>query len=126
MSPAPAPATPRRALRGPALTFTGDPCVIGPAARHYESDALLAMADGKITHFGPAEALRSHLPPGIEINQQGQDTLMMPGFIDSHVHFPQLPMIAACGRPLQSRIEGHPSRGPIRLRQPAHSNPMPV
>lgn len=100
MSPAPAPATPRLALRGPALTFTGDPCVIGPAARHYESDALLAMADGKITHFGPAEALRSHLPPGIEINQQGQDTLMMPGFIDSHVHFPQLPMIAACGRPL--------------------------
>ena len=90
-----------QALRGPALTFTADPFEVGvESAMRYESDAIVAMAGGKITHMGPAKAVRSRLPPGTRIKANGNDTLMLAGFIDSHVHFPQTPMIAAYGEQL--------------------------
>ncbi len=89
------------ALRGPALTFTADPFQVGiESAMRYESDAIVAMAAGKITHFGPASEVRSQLPPGTSVKENGKDTLMLAGFIDSHVHFPQAPMIAAYGEQL--------------------------
>ncbi len=78
------------------LTFTGDPFKDGiEATQRYESDAIIAMANGKITHLGPASRVKSKLPPGTKVTANGKDTLMVAGFIDSHVHFPQTPMIAA-------------------------------
>ena len=89
------------ALHGPALTFTGDPFQVGiKSAMRYESDAIVAMADGKITHMGPASEVRSKLSSGTAVKENGKDTLMVAGFIDSHVHFPQTPMIAAYGEQL--------------------------
>ena len=89
------------ALRGAALSFTGDPFQVGiESAMRYESDAIVAMADGKVTHMGPAGEVRSRLPPGTTVKENGKDTLMLAGFIDSHVHFPQTPMIAAYGEQL--------------------------
>jgi len=58
------------------------------------------MTGGKITHFGPAGAVRSQLPQGTPVKEYGNDTLITAGFIDSHVHFPQTPMIAAYGEQL--------------------------
>ena len=66
----------------------------------YESDAIVAFADGVITHFGPADTVRSQLPAGVEIKHYGPDSLISAGFLDSHVHFPQTPMIAAFGEQL--------------------------
>src|SRR3954467_13618918 len=41
------------AIRGGLLTFTGDPFVHGVAAtRRYETDAIVAMEDGRITACG--------------------------------------------------------------------------
>lgn len=83
------------------LTFTGDPFKDGiEATQRYESDAIIAMANGKITHLGPASRVKSKLPPGTKVTANGKDTLMVAGFIDSHVHFPQTPMIAAHGEQL--------------------------
>jgi guanine deaminase len=89
------------AIRGPVLTYTGDPFKNGlEHTMVHESDAIVAMADGKITHFGPADRIRSQLPPGTEVKNYGKDALISAGFIDSHVHFPQTPMIAAYGEQL--------------------------
>jgi guanine deaminase len=86
------------ALRGPTLTFVDDPFLVGAcSAMHHEPDAIVAMAGGKISHFGPADSIRPSLPHGTPIKNCGPDTLMMAGFIDSHVHFPQTPMIGANG-----------------------------
>jgi hypothetical protein len=41
----------------------------------YESDAIVAIADGLITHFGPADRIRPQLPPGTEIKDYGRDAL---------------------------------------------------
>ncbi|MGB7257155.1 MAG: guanine deaminase [Pseudolabrys sp.] len=89
------------AIRGPALTYTGDPFKNGlDHTMVYESDAIVAMADGKIKHFGPANKVEAELPPGTKVRNFGQDALISAGFIDSHVHFPQTPMIAAYGEQL--------------------------
>src|SRR5687767_3880326 len=98
---APTSTTPTDAIRGPTLTFKGDPFKDGvEATMVYESDAIVAFADGKITHFGPADTVKDALPPGLSVRNYGPDSLISAGFIDSHVHFPQTPMIAAFGEQL--------------------------
>lgn len=92
---------PTDAIRGPALTFTGDPFKDGvEATMVYESDAIVAFGDGVITHFGPASKVASQLPAGLKVREYGPDALISAGFLDSHVHFPQTPMIAAFGEQL--------------------------
>jgi guanine deaminase len=58
------------------------------------------MANGRITHFGPASQVRAQLAPGTVIKEYGQDSLIMAGFIDCHVHYPQMPIIGAYGAQL--------------------------
>ena len=89
------------AVRGPAITFTGDPFRDGlERTMVHEPDAIVAMADGRVTHFGPTTQVASLLPVGIEIRDYGRDSLISAGFIDTHVHFPQTPMIASHGAQL--------------------------
>jgi guanine deaminase len=72
------------AIRGPALTYTGDPFKNGlEHTMVYESDAIVAMAAGKITHFGPAGKIEAQLPPGTRVKNYGKDALISAGFIDS-------------------------------------------
>jgi guanine deaminase len=88
-------------IRGPVLTFTGNPFTHGlEHTAVYEADAIVAMANGLITDFGPAQLVLPRLPAGAEIRNYGKDSLISAGFIDSHVHFPQTPMIAAYGEQL--------------------------
>lgn len=88
------------ALRGAALTFVADAFDDAEAALSYDSDAVVAMSGGKITHFGPASRVLAELPAGIPVRSIGPDHLILPGFIDSHVHYPQTQIIGAYGRQL--------------------------
>jgi guanine deaminase len=88
-------------LRGPALTFVNDAVEAGVgAAMRYESDAIVAMAGGRITHFGPASQASRELPKGVAVRRTGDDTLILAGFIDCHVHYPQTQIIGAYGEQL--------------------------
>ncbi len=93
------------ALRGAAVTFRGDPFVSEGALR-YERDALLVMREGRIVAFGPAAELLPTLANDVPVTQYGH-ALLMPGFIDAHVHYPQLPAIGAFGRTLLEWLEHH-------------------
>ncbi len=94
-------AAPTAAIRGPVLTFTGDPFQEGlEHTMRHESDAIVAFGGGRITHFGPADRVAPQLPPGLPVRNYGPDSLISAGFLDSHVHFPQTPMIAAFGAQL--------------------------
>lgn len=89
------------ALRGPALTFIDDAVKAGvEASMRYESDAIVAMAGGKITHFGPASQVSPELPKGTTVRRTGDDALILAGFIDCHVHYPQTQIIGAYGEQL--------------------------
>ena len=77
-----------RAIRGPVLTYTGDPFQHGLRdTLRYESDAIVAIEHGRIAQLGPAAKIRRLLPPGTEVQDYGSDSLIMAGFIDCHVHF---------------------------------------
>ena len=96
-----APVSRPAAVRGPALSFTGDPFRDGlEATMVHEPDAIVAMAGGRITHFGPASRIAPLLPAGTEVRDYGRDALISAGFIDTHVHYPQTPMIASHGAQL--------------------------
>ncbi len=90
----------RTAIRGAALTFTGDPFLEPSAsALRYEGDAILVMENGLISTFGDAPAILPTLPDDIEIATY-PDSLILPGFIDCHVHYPQTQIIGAGGEAL--------------------------
>jgi len=92
---------PRHALRGPALTFVADPFEAGvDAAMRYESDAVLVMESGKITHFGPASAVLPGIPADTPVRATSGDSLITAGFIDCHVHYPQTQIIGSFGEQL--------------------------
>jgi guanine deaminase len=88
------------ALRGAAISFVGDPFLVPTAeALRHETDALVVIRDGRIAAFGPAADLLPTLPPGVPVTRY-DNALLLPGFIDAHVHFAQLPIIAAYGKSL--------------------------
>lgn len=88
-----------RALRGAMVTFDGDPFVDPAGALRYESDAVVVVEDGRVDAAGPWTELRGELPAGIEVTHY-PDALILPGFIDCHVHYPQTGIIGAFGRQL--------------------------
>jgi len=61
---------------------------------------------GRITAVGPAEAILPTLPAGVRIADHGRN-LLLPGFIDTHIHYAQLDVIAAGGRELLDWLTDH-------------------
>lgn len=87
-------------LRGQALSFKADPFIVGDQASiHYESDAVIVLENGKIKSFGSYESLKKTLPENVEIEVY-KDSLIIPGFIDTHIHYPQTQIIGAYGKQL--------------------------
>lgn len=88
------------AIRGAALSFTGDPfAVTAETCMTYLSDAIVVMAAGRIRQFGPADEILPTLGPEVTVERY-PDSLLLPGFIDSHVHYPQIQIIGAGGETL--------------------------
>lgn len=97
---------PLTAIRGPVLTYSGDAFRDGlESTMHYEPDAIVAMAGGRITHFGPASQVRAQLPEDAVVKEYGKDSLIMAGFIDCHVHYPQTQIIGAAGEQLMEWLD---------------------
>ncbi|NKB22748.1 MAG: guanine deaminase [Alphaproteobacteria bacterium] len=93
------------AIRGAALTFTGDPFTApSKSVMHYERDAILVIEGGLITACGNAATIKPTLPDDIEITTY-PDSLILPGFIDCHVHYPQTQIIGAGGEALIDWLE---------------------
>jgi guanine deaminase len=105
------------ALRGPAAFLRGDPFLEAPEqALSWESDARLVMRHGCIAAFGPAAS--TALPEGVSEILLGH-RLMVPGFIDCHVHYPQLGVIGAMGHGLLPWLERHTFPAERELADPA-------
>jgi len=98
-----------RAFRASILHLLADPGDgDGDSALEYFEDGLLVTEDGKVARVGPAEPLLAQL------GDQGGDPasvtdysgcLLTPGFIDCHVHYPQIDMVASYGEQLLQWLE---------------------
>jgi guanine deaminase len=80
---------------------TPDDPFAGGALRSEVDGALLVRA-GVIVARGPADALRAAYDDEVVDLSGG---LVLPGFVDTHVHFPQVRMIGALGMPLLDWLE---------------------
>ncbi|MBM2885533.1 guanine deaminase [Chromobacterium phragmitis] len=90
----------KTAVRGDVLSFRGNP--FREAERDclaFQRDALVVMENGRIAACGPAVELLPALTPDVAVTHY-PDHLILPGFIDCHVHYPQTEMMAAYGEQL--------------------------
>ena len=82
-----------QAYRGSLLHFLADPA-FSDSAHAWHADGLLIVRDGKVEAAGDYAALHATLPPGAEVHDYS-GKLLLPGFIDTHIHYPQTDMIAS-------------------------------
>ena len=95
------------AIRGPILTFTGDPFMQDLAnCLRYEPDAVIVMDDGHFATVGPADAILPTVDPDVRIDSY-PDNLIIPGFVDCHVHYPQTEIIASHGEKLIDWLDAY-------------------
>ncbi|MDH1537522.1 guanine deaminase [Pseudomonas chengduensis] len=88
-----------KAYRAAILHSLADPAVVGiEQSYQYFEDGILLIENGKVAQIGAAAELLSKLT-GIEV-QHYRDALITPGFIDTHIHYPQTGMIASYGEQL--------------------------
>ncbi|MBU3034911.1 guanine deaminase [Tritonibacter mobilis] len=85
-------------LLGRVLSFSASPFdAAGPEAAVDQHEAI-ALRGGKIVALGSRAALTKALPEA-EIIDHG-NKLILPGFVDAHVHYPQTAIIASWGKRL--------------------------
>ncbi|RAH36749.1 guanine deaminase [Halomonas sp. SL1] len=112
-----------RLLRGPLLSFDADPgegdTPAAGSVLHLE-DGAVWLVDGHIHAVADHAELAPHLPPDIETVDYG-DKLMMPGFIDSHVHYAQLDIMASYGRQLLDWLNDYTFPEECRFAERAHA-----
>ena len=82
-----------QAYRASLLHFSDDPA-FRKNAYSYHEDGLLIVNDGKVHLAGDYATLSGLLPQGTPVHDY-RGKLITPGFIDTHVHYPQTDMIAS-------------------------------
>lgn len=87
------------AHRGEILHLIANPTTDGEQSVEYFEDGILLLQDGHITALGPAEAVLCDLPESVSVNVHN-DALIIPGLVDTHVHYPQTNIIASHGKQL--------------------------
>lgn len=94
-----------RAFRAALLHFLDDPeNDLDPRNAEYFSDGILLIKDGYIEKLGAADDLLATLPAHCELIHY-PNHLLIPGLIDTHIHYPQTDMIAAYGEQLLQWLE---------------------
>jgi guanine deaminase len=81
------------AYRAGVLHFTADPAFDDNAYSWFE-DGLLVVEHGRIKAAGDYDKLKDTLPAGTQVRDY-RGKVIMPGFIDTHIHYPQTDMIAS-------------------------------
>jgi guanine deaminase len=92
--------SPRTVLCGQVLSFTDDPFIVEAenCYRHI-SKGMVFIRDGKIEKVGQAADLKSLIEETDTVHDHG-DKLIMAGFVDTHVHYPQVGIIGSYGTQL--------------------------
>ncbi len=108
------------ALRGAFLSFKDDPFTVGDqAAMHYEHDGLILIESGKITACGDYQQLKDQITSHSITHYT--DALILPGFIDTHVHYPQAQVIGAYGAKLIEWLTKYTFEAEQQFADPIHA-----
>lgn len=108
------------AHRGELLHFLSDPYIDGEQSWQYFEDGLLVVEDGHVQQCGEAQALIGTLPTNTPITEH-KNSLITPGFVDTHIHFPQCEIIAAYGEQLLEWLETYTFPAELQFEDPEHA-----
>ena len=109
------------ALRGATYTLAADPffsaasdCVV------YEPDGCILIRDGIISDIGAYADLRHKLRDDVELRHY-PDAILMPGFVDAHIHYPQVEIIGSYGAQLLEWLNKYTFPAEARFVNPDHA-----
>ena len=94
----------------------------GPDAVLHESQGGILIQNGLITELGSADALRRDYPDA-QVTDHGQ-SLILPGFVDAHAHYPQTGIIASWGKRLIDWLNSYTFPEEMRFGDPAYAKEM--
>jgi guanine deaminase len=110
-----------RAISGRLLTFLRAPAGAGDAQSYrYIRDGVIVVKDGRTDAVGPADEIAPLLPAGMPV-EHFAGALILPGFIDPHIHFPQTQVIASYGAQLLEWLEKYTFVEEQKFADPAHA-----
>ncbi|MFT4119169.1 guanine deaminase [Bradyrhizobium sp.] len=92
------------AFRAEILTVPHDPALAGEGGIRHWPDGLLVVEDGLVVACGAFAELGARFA---DIAVERFDGLLVPGFVDTHVHYPQTDRIAAHGGHLLEWLDRH-------------------
>ena len=122
--PASSPSSGLKAVRGRLVWFRADPFLTAPEdALVHEPDGVVVWRDGVILASGPAEPVLAQLQAPVEVDRR-PGCLIVPGFVDTHVHYVQTGMIGARGKPLLAWLNDHTFPAEAELADPAKARAM--
>ncbi len=109
----------RQLIRGRTLSFHADPAETEAAFTYHEDGAIIVDA-GKIAAIGDYAALRDPALPEIDHRPH----LILPGFIDTHIHFPQVQVVASWGAQLLDWLNTYTFPEEARFSEQGHAPAM--
>ncbi|WP_409522723.1 guanine deaminase [Nitrincola sp. MINF-07-Sa-05] len=111
-----------KAWRSAILHSVADPAEVGiESSYEYFEDGLLVVECDRVVALGNADDLLPTLPADAELTIY-KDSLITPGYIDTHIHFPQTDMIASYGEQLLDWLNNYTFPAEKRFADKAHAD----
>ena len=110
--------TGEKLLKGRVLSFSATPFEGEPSSAA-QIDEALVIAEGKVVAMGVADDLSARFPEA-EVIDHG-DHLIMAGFVDAHVHYPQTAIIASWGKRLIDWLNSYTFPEEMRFADPDYA-----
>ncbi len=110
------------AFRGGVLHFLRDPGDATDPAGSYEyfEDGVLVVRDGLVAETGPAREVLARLPAETPVvDRTGK--LILPGFVDCHIHYSQTDVIASYGEQLLEWLDRYTYPAERRFADAGHA-----
>ena len=108
-----------RLVRGRILTFREDPAAAGAAAHAYIEDGAVFMREGRIEAAGRARDVLADASQDAAVDDHS-GSLIMAGFIDAHIHYPQTRVIGSYGAQLLDWLHNYTFLEEQKFADPAH------
>lgn len=108
-----------KGFRAELLSVPHDPRVAGADAVRHHADGLLVVEDGHVVAFGDCRTLAPRFP---DLTVERLSGIIVPGFVDTHIHYPQTDRIAAHGQQLLQWLEQHIFPEEMKFADRAHAD----
>ena len=105
---------------GQVLTFQNDPFQTDVEdAAIFHTDGALVVQDGIIIEVGLGVTLKKAYPDATRVDHGNH--LILAGFVDAHMHYPQTPIIASWGKRLIDWLNSYTFPQEAKLHDPAYA-----